>query len=264
VPDDPNIEKAPDHSANDRTYDNYAVYWPGRLADGTLRQPQRPSWRQEGVQRQWRMARYDHRTGEIEVARESANATGWLYHVADLHQNPVPQRAQAPSIRNERPSVCPHCEADWSACELRAIPHAADRLSEGARCCRTRSFVRSHLPVQRPASRGTAAEARAVLRLTADAAKLAGRREIPLARSLRQLGHAEWTQHEGRVAFEGSRGERCAPKEALARAFATGGKRAMAILASQQNPGWRQSFSVGGLHAAARRPHARPRRSGPV
>ncbi len=140
MPDDPNIEKAPDHSANDRTYDNYAVYWPGRLADGTLRQPQRPSWRQEGVQRQWRMARYDHRTGEIEVARESANATGWLYHVADLHQNPVPQRAQAPSIRNERPSVCPHCEADWSAGELRAKPHAADRLSEGARCCRTRSL----------------------------------------------------------------------------------------------------------------------------
>lgn len=114
VPDDPNIEKAPDHSANDRTYDNFAVYWPARLADGTLRQPQRPTWRQEGVQRQWRMARYDHRTGEIEVARRAADATGWLYHVADLHQNPVPPRAQAPSIRSERPSVCPHCEADWS------------------------------------------------------------------------------------------------------------------------------------------------------
>lgn len=51
VPDDPNIEKAPDHSANDRNYDNYAVYWPARLADGTLRQPQRSTWRQEGVHR---------------------------------------------------------------------------------------------------------------------------------------------------------------------------------------------------------------------
>jgi hypothetical protein len=67
VPDDPNIEKAPDHSANDRTYDNYAVYWPSQLADGTLRQPQRDTWTQEGVQRKWRMARYDHRTGEIEM-----------------------------------------------------------------------------------------------------------------------------------------------------------------------------------------------------
>lgn len=114
VPDDPNIEKAPDHSANDRTYDNYAVYWPARLADGTLRQPQRNAWRQDGVQRHWRMARYDHRTGELEIARRSADATGWLYHVADLHQNPVPQRAQVPGVRNERPSLCPHCEADWS------------------------------------------------------------------------------------------------------------------------------------------------------
>ncbi|QFI67983.1 DEAD/DEAH box helicase [Sinorhizobium alkalisoli] len=114
VPDDPNIEKAPDHSANDRSYDNFAVYWPARLADGTLRQPQRSTWSQERVRRDWRMARYDHRTGEIEVARRAADATGWLYHVADLHQNPVPPRAQAPSIRSERPSVCPHCEADWS------------------------------------------------------------------------------------------------------------------------------------------------------
>lgn len=114
VPDDPNIEKAPDHSANDRSYDNYAVYWPARLGDGTLRQPQRNSWRQEGVQRQWRMARYDHRTGEIEIARRTADAVGWLYHVPDLHLNPVPPRALVQSARSERPSICPHCEADWS------------------------------------------------------------------------------------------------------------------------------------------------------
>lgn len=114
VPDDPNIEKAPDHSANDRDYDNYAIYWPARLPDGTLRQPQRDSWVQEGVTRRWRMAVFDHRTGEIQVARRSTDATGWIYHVADLHQNPVPPRAAVPSARNERPSVCPQCEANWS------------------------------------------------------------------------------------------------------------------------------------------------------
>lgn len=114
VPDDPNIEKAPDHSANDRDYDNYAVYWPARLLDGSLRQPQRDSWVQEGVMRKWRMAVFDHRTGEIQVARRSTDATGWIYHVADLHQNPVPSRAVVPSARNERPSVCPQCEANWS------------------------------------------------------------------------------------------------------------------------------------------------------
>src|SRR3546814_11079898 len=60
------------------------------------------------------MARYDHRTGELEIARRSTDATGWIYHVAALHQNPVPPRALVPSARNERPSVCPHYEADWS------------------------------------------------------------------------------------------------------------------------------------------------------
>ena len=43
VPDDPNIEKAPDHSSSDRNYNNYAVYWPARTANGGLRQPQRDS-----------------------------------------------------------------------------------------------------------------------------------------------------------------------------------------------------------------------------
>lgn len=114
VPDDPNIEKAPDHSANDRSYENYAVYWPARAADGSLRQPQRDNWTQDGVRRHWRMAVFDHRTGEIRVAARRADATGWIYHVADLHQVPVPARAMVASARNERPALCPHCEANWS------------------------------------------------------------------------------------------------------------------------------------------------------
>ena len=114
VPDDPNIEKAPDHSANDRNYDNYAVYWPARMPDGTLKQPQRDTWTQERVRRNWRKAVFDHRTGELRIAARSADATGWLYHVSDLHQTPVPARAAVPSARNERPAVCPHCDANWS------------------------------------------------------------------------------------------------------------------------------------------------------
>ncbi len=114
VPDDPNIEKAPDHSANDRNYDNYAVYWPARAADGSLRQPQRDNWTQDGVPRHWRMATFDHRTGEIRIANRRADATGWIYHVLDLHRMPVPARAAVPSARNEMPALCPHCEANWA------------------------------------------------------------------------------------------------------------------------------------------------------
>lgn len=113
VPDDPNIEKAPDHSASGRTYDNYAVYWPAREA-GVLRSPQREKWRQEGVERRWAKAEFDHWTGEIRVARRTESASGWLYHIPVLHRPVVPARAQVPSVQNERPAVCPHCEADWS------------------------------------------------------------------------------------------------------------------------------------------------------
>jgi len=115
VPDDPNIEKAPDHSINDRSHVNYAVYWPALAADGTLRRPQRDNWRQEGVVRRWQMAAFDHLTGEIRLARRQAEATGWIYHVPDLFQQPVPPRANVPSASNDRPSVCPHCEANWAS-----------------------------------------------------------------------------------------------------------------------------------------------------
>jgi DEAD/DEAH box helicase domain-containing protein len=115
IPDDPNIEKAPDHSADDRSYENYAVYWPALAADGSLRQPQRDTWTQERVQRRWSMAAFDHRTGEMRIARRRAEATGWIYHVPDLHRVPVPPRANAASARNDRPSLCPHCEANWAA-----------------------------------------------------------------------------------------------------------------------------------------------------
>ena len=114
VPDDPNIEKAPDYSANDKSYDNYAVYWPARMPDGTLREPQRNRWQQEQVRRDWRKAVLDYRTGELRIATRSQEATGWLYHVKDLHQTLVPAHASVPRARNERPAVCPHCDANWS------------------------------------------------------------------------------------------------------------------------------------------------------
>ena len=114
VPDDPNLEKAPDHSSADRNYTNYGVYWPALETDGTVIQPQRETWTQEGVQRKWSMAEYDHRTGELRLATRRAQATGWIYHVSDLHRRPVPRRALVPSARNECPAVCPQCDANWS------------------------------------------------------------------------------------------------------------------------------------------------------
>lgn len=115
VPDDPNIEKAPDHSANDRTYANYAVYWPARRPGGPLRDPQRDQWIHDTVARRWRPAVYNHTTGEIEIARRRQGATGWIYYVPVNHHQPPPAQPPADSAQNDRPSLCPHCEANWSA-----------------------------------------------------------------------------------------------------------------------------------------------------
>ena len=113
VPDDPNIEKAPDHSASDREYANFAVYWPARTARGLL-DPPRDRWTQDNVPRQWRMATYNSQTGEIELARSRQQATGWIYYVPVLHRMPVPAAAFTASATNDRPALCPRCEANWS------------------------------------------------------------------------------------------------------------------------------------------------------
>jgi hypothetical protein len=242
VPDDPNIEKAPDHSANDRTYDNYAVYWPGRLADGTLRQPQRPSWSQDRVQRQWRMARYDHRTGEMEVARRSADATGWLYHVADLHLNPIPQRAQAPGVRNERPSVCPHCEADWSRMSS-STPIRTQRTGfQKVAQVLSDSLLREIAPPQVEEGRPVE-DPRRKLVLFSDSRQDAAKLAVGVAKShwldaLRQaLVSGMENSTRAAIAFERQvRGGAAlsAEEEALADAFDTGRKtEANAIMASQ-------------------------------
>lgn len=109
VPDDPNIEKAPDHSASDRTYRNYAVYWPSRAV------PQTTDWRQDGVSRRWRRASFNPATGTVQLARRQRDVTGWLYYVPSLHR---PNNQNAPrSALNDRPSSCPHCDANWSRLE---------------------------------------------------------------------------------------------------------------------------------------------------
>lgn len=110
VPDDPNIEKAPDHTANDRNYANFAVYWPARQRDGTLLTPQSQAWTDSTVQRQWRRAAYSHQTGEVRLARTQNETTGWLYYIPSLH----PAAAGTdPEEFADRPSVCPRCDANW-------------------------------------------------------------------------------------------------------------------------------------------------------
>jgi len=255
VPDDPNIERAPDHSANDRTYDNYAVYWPARLANSTLRQPQRTSWRQEGVQRQWRMARYDNRTGEIEIARRSSDAAGWMYHVADLHKNPVPPRALVPSARNERPSVCPHCEADWSRmtsfAPIRTQRTGFQKVAQVLSDSLLREIAPPHVQAGRPIE-----DPQRKLVLFSDSRQDAAKLAVGVAKShwldaLRQaLVGAMKDSTRAPIAFEKQvQGVAlCVGDEALASAFAIGRQsEAMAIIASRNPTMAAMPSAIGGL-----------------
>ena len=255
VPDDPNIEKAPDHSADDRNYDNYAVYWPARMPDGALRQPQRETWTQEGVRRNWRKAVFDPRTGELRIASRSAGATGWIYHVSDLHRTPVPPRAAVPSARNERPAVCPHCEANWSGLVSSApirtqrtgFQKVAQVLSDGV--------IREIAPAD--GSAGTPAEdARRKLVMFSDSRQDAAKLAVGVAKShwqdsVRQaLVDALAETASGVTAFERQvQGVSLTPDEAsIASRFATSRpSEAQAILSSQNDALRHTASGVKGL-----------------
>jgi ATP-dependent helicase YprA (DUF1998 family) len=255
VPDDPNIEKAPDHSANDRNYDNYAVYWPARLDDGSLRQPQRDTWRPEGVTRRWRMARYDHRTGELEIARRTADATGWLYHVPDLHRDPVPPRAQTPGARNERPSVCPHCEADWSRLTSSAPIRTQRTGFQKTAQVLSDSLLREIAPPEIQAGR-PAEDPRRKLVLFSDSRQDAAKLSVGVAKShwldtLRQAlvaGMADCTQ-AALVFDQQVRGNALSEADAaLAATFAIGRHREASAILSARIPALRGVQSlIGGL-----------------
>ena len=176
VPDDPNLENAPDHSASDRNYDNYGVYWPARKVDGRLIEPQRGTWTQEGVRRNWRIAAYDHRTGELRIATRRAEATGWIYHVSDLHRKPVPRRAGVPSARNERPAVCPQCDANWSALVASAPIRTQRTGFQKVAQVLSDSIIRDIAPPEATSERSSEDETRKLVMFSdsrQDAAKLA-------------------------------------------------------------------------------------------
>ena len=187
VPDDPNIEKAPDHSASDRTYANYAVYWPARTATAphckTRRRTLDPGRR---APRQWRPAsiRSPDRRDPDRSARQ--DATGWLYYVPQLHQVPVPAAASAPSAQNDRPSVCPQCEANWSelttAAPIRTQRTGFQKIAQVLTDALLREIAPSS-PRRTASGRRSAAQAGPVLRQPPGRCETRGRRrEVALAR----------------------------------------------------------------------------------
>lgn len=254
VPDDPNIEKAPDHSASDRSYRNYAVYWPARVPNGQLLDPQRNQWTHDTVPRQWRLATYNERTGEIEIARRRQDATGWIYYVPALHQLPPPPQASVASAHNDRPAVCPRCDTNWSAM-VTAAPIRTQRTGfQKVAQVLSNSLLREIAPLP-GAGLPTTEDARRKLVLFSDSRQDAAKLAVGVAKShwqdaLRQaLVAAMANETRAILAFERRvGGASLSPEEdALASRFATSRPEAMsAILAVHQGLGTMPS-PVGGL-----------------
>lgn len=105
-PDYPNLESAPDLASYDRNYDRYAVFWPSQ----GIHAPVTRNWTQDGIPRSWRQASFDPADGSVGLGVQAGQTRGYLYFVPAIHSaNPPPP----PVGREEFPSICPRCDADW-------------------------------------------------------------------------------------------------------------------------------------------------------
>ncbi len=103
-PDQPNLEAAPDLVSLDRSYSNYAVFWPASPPLG----PASADWTLDTVRRSWRRASFDPTDGKVGLGAGAANVPGYLYYVPTAHG------VNAPADDYEAyPSRCPRCDADW-------------------------------------------------------------------------------------------------------------------------------------------------------
>ncbi len=95
-PDHPNLETAPEMAFLDRSYSNYAIFWPS-----PTRSPVTPIWTQDNVQRRWQEARLDCREACMRIGTGQGER-GFLYRVP----NPTATANQA------YPAYCPRCDED--------------------------------------------------------------------------------------------------------------------------------------------------------
>lgn len=96
-PDHPDLETAPEISFLNRSYDNYAVFWPSPSGMS----PVTPNWSQKNVRREWRQASLDSREARVSLSGVDG-LPGFLYTVP----NPSTDANQA------YPGICPRCDED--------------------------------------------------------------------------------------------------------------------------------------------------------
>jgi len=100
VADQPDLEKAPERSDLDRTYEGYAVFWPTIDED----EPADADWQHDGKSCSWRRAALDKQSGMLRTPppADGKFVRGYVYHVANADKE-----------TDAMPSICPRCETDY-------------------------------------------------------------------------------------------------------------------------------------------------------
>ena len=95
--DHPDLEASPETAFLDRTYSNYAVFWPTPPA--TDRQPLQGNWTHNGLRCRWSRAELS----PLEGAATLGPGNGFLYNIA----------GQQGADSEAYPAICPRCDTDW-------------------------------------------------------------------------------------------------------------------------------------------------------
>lgn len=95
--DHPDLEASPEMAFLDRSYNNYAVFWPSPHG-----QPVTTRWDQDTVRRHWQAASLNIHEGRIALGGDTGDVRGFLYYIP----NPIAVGDQA------YPAICPRCDED--------------------------------------------------------------------------------------------------------------------------------------------------------
>jgi DEAD/DEAH box helicase domain-containing protein len=230
-PDHPDLEASPDTASFERSYLQYAVYWPA----GPGTQPASAQWRQNGVARAWASARFTPADGKVQLG-----GPGFLYFVPQMHGANPPQDGSA---NQTYPARCPRCDADWSRRQIgspiRTLRTGFQKIAQVLSDALLREITGNNI---------TASHKLVVFSDSRqDAAKLsAGMRFSHYRDALRQaIADAVAVQGIGTQAFVAQlAGQQLPPdRQALATAFATTHSAEAATLSMASNPATAQAPS---------------------
>lgn len=140
TPDQPDLENMPDRTSTQRTYADYAIFWP--TPHEAYLEPRRPEWSVDKIKRRWQRAKLDPVTGALTIDSKSAKGlevSGWVYTV-DSKSKKI-ERLSA------YPTRCPRCDADYSYRENNPSPLRNHRTGFAKACQVIASGLAREMPV---------------------------------------------------------------------------------------------------------------------